>query len=368
MSLTTRCPANEAALRRLRHITATAVPRAVPQLSATPCAGTPISELEGEAIGRLSAVKVALLKIGERGVHLGSRAEVEKLFQQRSLEPVWVESEDAIPADATVLVTTGTPIGASVLAKMPKLKLLAVAFTGIDHIDVAACKARGVTVTNVPNYSTEATAELTIGLVLAQLRRLPKCHQIVQEGQWSSPPQDDLQSKTVGIVGVGKIGMRLAELFKAFKVKKLLGYSLTQEAEFTANGGMYTDSLAELFLDSDIVCVCVPLTQKTEGIISEKLLGLLRPECLLVNVSRGGVVDEAVLAKLLGQGRFRAALDVFRTEPLPKDDPLRAVHSDAILMTPHVGYQSLASLEKRLDGTVKNILAFLAGQAINSVA
>jgi len=331
-----------------------------------PCAGPTIRELEGEAIGRFAGVKVVLLRIGERGVPLASQAEVEKLFQQRSLQPVWVEEVDAIPPDAAILVTTGTPIGPAILDKAPKLALVAVAFTGVDHIDLLACRARGVKVVNVPNYSTDATAELAMGMVLSHLRRLPRCQQNVREGIWACPPQEDLQDKTVGIVGVGRIGMRLAELFKAFKVKGLMGYSLAQDSAFTAHGGMYVESLAGLFLDCDIIVVCLPLTAKTKGLISVKVLELLRPNCIFVNVSRGGVVDEAALAKLLAKGRFRAALDVFGTEPLPTGDALRAVPQDNLLMTPHVGYQSENSLSKRLDMTVKNILAFLAGQAINS--
>jgi len=309
-----------------------------------------------------------LLKIGERGVPLASREQVEKLFSQRGLEPSWVENVSEIPDDATILVTTGAPVGADVLAKAPKLRLVAVAFTGTDHVDTAACQAKGITVTNVPGYSTESTAELVLGLTLSHLRRLTQCQKIVQDGLWTMPPQDDLQAKTVGIVGVGKIGIRLAELFKAFKVKAILGYDpLAKVPEFTVQGGVYMDSLAGLFLDADIICVCCPLTTATESLISDRVMELLRPDSLLVNVSRGGVVDETALAKLLGEGKFRAALDVFSSEPLPKDNPLRSVSSDALLMTPHVGYQSTASLQKRLDATVKNILAFLAGQAINTV-
>uniref|UniRef100_A0A6T0Y8E2 Glycerate dehydrogenase n=1 Tax=Alexandrium monilatum TaxID=311494 RepID=A0A6T0Y8E2_9DINO len=350
--------AEKAALRRLRRVVG----------AVAPCAGPSIGELEGEAIGRYAAVKVVLLRIGERGVPLASKVEVDKLFQQRSLQPVWVEEVDDIPPDATIIVTTGTPIGPEILDKAPKLDLVAVAFTGVDHIDLPACRARGVKVVNVPNYSTDATAELAVGMVLSHLRRLPRCHQNIKDGIWACPPQEDLQDKTVGIVGVGRIGMRLAELFKAFKVKALMGYSLAQDAAFTANGGMYVESLAGLFLDCDIVIICLPLTTKTKGLISLKILELLRPECIFVNVSRGGVVDEAALAKLLSQGRFRAALDVFGTEPLASNDPLRTVPTDALLMTPHVGYQSENSLNKRLDMTVKNILAYLAGQAIHSIA
>uniref|UniRef100_A0A7S0FQF2 Glycerate dehydrogenase n=1 Tax=Pyrodinium bahamense TaxID=73915 RepID=A0A7S0FQF2_9DINO len=359
----------QTAARRLRRIVAAAAPQPVPPPGLpAPCAAAPsIAELEGEAIGRFAAVKVVLLKVGERGVPLASQGEVEKLFKQRSLEPVWVDQVNDIPEDAAVIVTTGTLVGAEILAKMPKLRLVAVAFTGVDHIDLAACKARGVKVANVPGYSTDATAELAIGLVLAHLRRLPTCQQSIKDGMWACPRQEDLQSKTVGLVGVGRIGMRLAELFKAFKVKALLGYSSSQDAAFTLNGGAYVESLAGLFLDSDIVIVSLPLTATTKGLISEKIMELLRPECILVNVGRGGVVDEAALAKFLAQGRFRAALDVFDEEPLPTNDPLRAVPEEALLMTPHVGYQSTASLQKRLDATVKNILAFLAGEAINSV-
>merc|ERR1719401_1941718 len=99
----------------------------------------------------------------------------------------------------------------------------------------------------------------------------------VHEGLWSCPPQDDLQSKTVGILGVGRIGLRLAALFNAFKVKGLLGFSLTKEDEFLAAGGKYTDSLAALFLDSDIIVVCTPLTDETKGLVSSQLMELLRP-------------------------------------------------------------------------------------------
>jgi len=361
-------PARKAAAERLRHIVAAVAPRPVGGVAPAPCAGPSLRELEGEAIGRYAAVRVVLLKIGDRGVPLASKAEVERLFQQRSLEPVWVEEVSQIPADATILVTTGTPIGSEILDKVPKLGLVAVAFTGVDHIDVAACRSRGVKVVNVPNYSTDSTAELALGMVLSHLRRLPRCHQNIQEGIWACPPQEDLQEKTVGIVGVGRIGLRLAELFKAFKVKGLMGYSMAQDAAFTASGGMYVESLAGLFLDCDIIVICLPLTAKTKGLIRGKLLELLRPNCIFVNVSRGDVVDEAALAKHVSKGRFRAALDVFGTEPLPADHALRAAPADSLLMTPHVGYQSDTSLSKRLDMTVKNILAYLAGQAINSVA
>jgi len=150
-------------------------------------------------------------------------------------------------------------------------------------------------------------------------------------------------------------------------VKRTIGYSLAQSKEFIAAGGQYVNQLSALFLEADIICVCVPLTRYSKGLVSKSLMNLLRPESLLINVSRGGVVDEAALASFLAKGSFRAALDVFNKEPLPADDPLRSVPEGSLIMTPHVGYQSQASLAERYDVTVKNILAYLAGQPVNSV-
>lgn len=318
----------------------------------------------------------------------GAKAEVEAMFKQRNLTPVFVQAVQDIPADATVIITTGSPVGPDVLAKAPSLKLVAAAFTGVDHIDLEACRARNIKVSNVPDYSTDATAELVVGLVLSHLRKIPQCQKTILDGSWAAPPQEDLSTKTVGIIGVGKIGLRLTELFKAFKVKGLRGYDpkalpdstsparypgwspkpqVPKDHDFSLMGGLFVDSLASLFLDCDIICVCLPLTSETTGLITAELMNLLRPNSLLVNVARGGIVDEEALAKLLNQGRFCAAMDVFSTEPLPQESPLRRVSPEFLLMTPHIGYQTRGSLEKRFDITLKNILAFLAGHPVNTV-
>merc|ERR1719471_425249 len=133
-----------------------------------------------------------------------------------------------------VLVTTGAPVDAGVLERTTKLKLVAVSFTGYDHVDVEACAERGVTVVNVPGYSTDATAELVMGLVLSSFRRIWDCDRGVRRGSWRAPPQETVQGKAVGIVGTGKIGLRLAELFRSFRVKSLLGFSLAQDPDFVA--------------------------------------------------------------------------------------------------------------------------------------
>lgn len=370
------------AMRRLRQITS--------QLAVKSCSSA-LVDVEGEAVSRFVSPKIVIMEFGERGVPLMplARDSVINAFKKRSLNVMFVDRPDLMPDDTTVIITSGAPVGLDLLSRLHYLKLVAVAFTGVDHVDLAACRRRGVVVCNVPDYSTNSTAELVLGLILSQLKRLPQCHDVIANGQWAAPPQDDLQSKTVGIVGVGKLGLRLACLFKAFGVKALRGYdpclsidynTKTEgypgwtpkvrsgpDPQFATLRGLFLDSLAGLFLEADIICICVPLTERTHGLISETLLNLLRPDSLLVNASRGAVIDELALARLLKEKRFRAALDVFGQEPLPLNSSLRSIPSDVLLMTPHVGYQSPASLEKRLDVTLKNILAFLAGSPINTV-
>jgi len=357
-------PSSEcAAQRRLQRITASVHP-----LSPVACVQQtiPIAEMLGQVYARSGGYKVCMY-VGDRGVALAQRSLVQEAFARGSLEVHWAESLGELRPDTDIIVTTGTAVGEDELSKCSKLSLIAVAFTGTDHVDFDACRAHGVTVINAPDYSTDSSAQLVLGLVLEHLNHLPACHATIQNAAWACPPQEDMQSKKVGIVGTGSLGVRCAELFKAFKVKGLIGYDLERNPGFLACGGTYLPSLAALFLDADIVVICLPLTNETRGLISERILQLLRPDSLLVNIGRGDVVDEVAMANLLKDRRFRAALDVFSREPLPADNPLRSVPADVLLMTPHVGYQSTTSLEKRFDATVKNILAFLAGQAMNVV-
>jgi D-3-phosphoglycerate dehydrogenase len=311
---------------------------------------------------------VALLNFDELGAPLADKEEIDRVFKWRNLEPLWVEKAEHFPGDASVLITTGTPVGSELLAKAPELKLVAVASEGYGHVDVDACKARGIAVVNVPGYSTDATAELALSFVLAHLRNLAACQKTLDEGFWTLPSQDKLSSKTVGLVGVGSLGLRLAELFNAFGVKALLGYSPTETAAFTELGGTYLVSLEELFRRSDVVCICCPFSPETKGLVSESLLELLSPSSVLVNVAHGGVIDEDALGRLLARGRFRAGLDVFATEPLPVNSSLRHMAAERLLTTPHVGYQTVECLEKRFDVTTKNILAFQLDQPLNRVA
>lgn len=370
---TVACP-EQVAARRLQHIVATIRPGQLEPvtsgLSPEACAQRnqqSIAEMEGAVYARAGGYKVTMYAVGDRGVSLAARPSVQEAFAKNNLEVTWAESFDALHEDTDIIVTTGAPVGRDVVEKCPKLALVASAFTGTDHVDVNACRAKGVTVCNIPAYATDSGAQLAIALVLENMNKLSACQATIQAGGWACPPQEDLASKKIGIVGTGSLGVRCAELFKAFNVSGILGYDMAESQAFLATGGTYTPSLAALFLDSDIIVNCMPLTEKTRGIISARLLQLLRPDSLLVTVGRGNVVDETAMATLLKERRFRAALDNFESEPLPADHPLRSVPSDVLTMTPHVGYQTPSTLDKRFSQTTKNILAFLAGQAINVV-
>jgi D-3-phosphoglycerate dehydrogenase len=328
--------------------------------------GWTLAEMEGRVFARAGGIKVAIYASGGRGVPLAARPSVQEAFRRGSLEVSWAENLTELDKDTDILVSTGAPVGQDVIAKCPKISMVVGALTGIDHIDLELCRARGITVTNIPEYASNSGAQLALSLVLEHLNCPSDCHAAIQAGGWRAPLQEGLQLKTVGIVGTGSLGVRCAELFKAFRVKSIIGFDVKSNPAFL-ECGTYTQSLAAMFLDADIVVLCLPLTPETTGIISSRILELLRPESLLVNIGRGAVVDEIEMAALLQKRRFRAALDVFSTEPLPDDHPLRSVPSDVLTMTPHVGYQTAESLGRRFEATVRNILAFIAGHAVNVV-
>eukprot|EP00437_Effrenium_voratum_P005920 CAMPEP_0181436290 /NCGR_PEP_ID=MMETSP1110-20121109/20773_1 /TAXON_ID=174948 /ORGANISM="Symbiodinium sp., Strain CCMP421" /LENGTH=362 /DNA_ID=CAMNT_0023559853 /DNA_START=61 /DNA_END=1149 /DNA_ORIENTATION=- len=270
------------------------------------------------------------------------------------------------PSDAWAIVTVTTPVTEAVLDKHPNCKLVAVSFTGFNHVDLEACKKRGISVVNVPAYSTDAVAELSVGLALAVYREIPASERTLRAGGWAhSAGGMEIRDKVVGVVGLGDIGLRTAELFKAFGPREILGWSRRPKPAFDALGKQV--SIEELFEKSDIVSLHVALNAETQGIIGRNLLERLRPEAVLINVARGGVCDQPVLAELLSQRRFRAGLDVFATEPIPADDPILKVPADQAVMIPHVAYKTVEALRRRMEITATNIRLFADGQARNVV-
>eukprot|EP00933_Yihiella_yeosuensis_P013168 TRINITY_DN12330_c0_g1_i1.p1 TRINITY_DN12330_c0_g1~~TRINITY_DN12330_c0_g1_i1.p1 ORF type:complete len:385 (+),score=73.45 TRINITY_DN12330_c0_g1_i1:87-1157(+) len=268
------------------------------------------------------------------------------------------------PSDAWALVTVTTPVTEEVLDRHPSCKLVAVSFTGFNHVDLEACKKRGISVVNVPAYSTDSVAELSVGLALSVYREIPAAERTLRDGGWAhSGGGMEIRNKVVGIVGLGDIGLRTAELFNAFGPKELLGWSRSQKPTFLGK----QVSLEELFDRCDIVSLHVALNAETQAMIGRSLLERLRPDSVLINVARGGVCDQEALADLLCKRRFRAGLDVFAVEPIPAEDLIRKVPTDQAVLIPHVAYKTVEALKRRMDITAENLRLFADGSPRNVV-
>lgn len=250
--------------------------------------------------------------------------------------------------DAEVAVISNIKLSAAVLSQCTKLRYLSVAFTGLDHIDLAYCKEHDIAVQNAAGYSTTAVSELAVGMMLDLLRNIVTLNEkIRQGGSRGTFLGRELRGKTVGIVGTGAIGTATARLLLAFGAK-VIAWSRTERPEVKALGVEYMP-LEALLQQSDIVSLHVPLNDETRGLIGEKELALMKPTALLVNTARGPVCDIAAVGKALVESRIAgAAFDVFEHEPpLPIDHLL--LSTNRCLTTPHVAFATEESFAARAD-------------------
>jgi phosphoglycerate dehydrogenase-like enzyme len=280
-----------------------------------------------------------------------------------------VEDDDTLIArsqEAEILMVGNLPLSAKVINAVPNLKMISVAFTGLDHIDLDACRERGVTVCNCAGYSTDSVAELAFGFMISLLRFVVQCDHVTRECKTRAGfIGNDLKGKTLGIVGTGAIGTRVAEIGKAFGCD-LIAYSRTPKAAVEALGVRYLE-LDDVLAQSDIVTLHLPLTDATRGIISREKLSLMKPSALLINTSRGPVVDIPALAEALDKKQIAgAALDVFETEPpLPEGYPL--FDKANALLAPHVAFATEEAFVRRADIAFANIECWLAGKPQNKI-
>lgn len=274
------------------------------------------------------------------------------------------EEKLARAKDADVLLVANAPLSADVIHAASHLQMISVAFTGVDHVPLDLCRARGIVVCNAQGYATDATGELAVGLMLACLRNIvPYDHVVREGGTLAGYTHNTLRGKTVGIIGTGAIGKKVAALTRAFGCD-VLGYSRHQDPEAVALGVEYC-TLEDLLRRSDIVTLHAPLTEQTRGLINRDRIALMKPTSILINCARGPIVDSRALADALNEGRIaKAGVDVFDTEPpVPSDDPL--LHAKNLILTPHVGFYSAESLAARADIVFDNIMAWLAGSPVN---
>lgn len=243
-------------------------------------------------------------------------------------------------------------------------RMIAVAFTGIDHVDLEECKRRGTMVCNCAGYSDVAVAELAVGLAIDVLRKVVPGDAAARSGRTSAGLVGaEIASKTVGIIGTGHIGTATGRLFKAFGAR-VLGYARHENPEATAAGIEYAE-LDELLAVSDIVSLHIPSNTQTRGFLSAERIAQMRDGAVLVNCARGAVVDNAALAEALRSGHLAGAgIDVFDMEPpLPADYPL--VGAPNVVLTPHVGFLTAESMERRAVIEFGNVTSWLAGAPRN---
>ena len=266
--------------------------------------------------------------------------------------------------DADVLMLANMPLAAQVLEEAKSLKFIDVAFTGVDHIPVAEAKRRGIAVSNASGYATQAVAELCISFMIHLLRNVDRTQERCRSGGTKDGLVGNLLcGKTVGIVGAGAIGKRVAALCRAFGCS-VLAFSRSAVSDPAIDAQV---SLDELLQRADIVSLHCPLTEQTRGMIGREQLAQMQRHAILINTARGGVVDSVALAEALERGEIAgAACDVFETEPpLPTDHPL--LHSPNTIVTPHIAFASEESMVQRAEIVFDNLYAWLDGHQINAV-
>lgn len=277
--------------------------------------------------------------------------------------------EDVIAriGNAEMILLNKVVITADIMDACPKMKYIGILATGYNVVDIAAAKARGIVVTNVPAYSTPTVAQFTFALLLEICHRIGHHSDAVHAGKWCACPDFsfwdfplmELQGKTMGIVGYGSIGKAVAQLARAFGME-VLAYSRHGAEEY------HTD-LDDLYARSDVVTLHCPLTSENAGMMNAETIVKMKDGAILINTARGGLINERDLADALKSGKlYAAASDVMGHEPLNADCPLLGL--DNMIITPHIAWAAREARQRLLDMVENNVRQYLAGSPINNVA
>ncbi len=272
--------------------------------------------------------------------------------------------------DAEVLLTNKVVLDAELIGALPALRHIAVMATGTNVVDLEAARARGVSVSNVPAYSTESVAQLVFAFLLDHASRVASHSPGVHSGEWSrrdwcywNEPLLELDGMTFGIIGLGVIGRSVARKAAAFGMK-VIAHTRTAPADPPA--GVEFVSLERVFRESDVLSLHLPLTDASRHLVNAERLGWMKPSAFVINTGRGPLVDEVALASALREGRIAGAgIDVLSSEPPPPDHPLFGAPNCRI--TPHIGWATPAARSRLIRELERNVEAFLAGAARNIV-
>ena len=275
-------------------------------------------------------------------------------------------------AEADIVITNKVPVSGQALQSAPRVKLIAVAATGTDIIDIEACRKRGIVVSNIRNYAINTVPEHTFALILTLRRSILSYRASVLKGRWQEAgkfcffdhPIRDLAGSTLGVIGDGVLGKAVADLGKAFGMRVLFSdYKGT-----TGMGPLYTP-FEQVLRQSDVITLHTPLIPTTRNMIGAAEFAVMERRPLLINAARGGLVDEDALAEALREGRLAGAgFDVATIEPPPKDHVLmRLLEMPNFILTPHVAWASREAIQSLADQLVDNVDAFVAGKPKNIV-
>ena len=284
----------------------------------------------------------------------------------KRLDAQGLEQLRAALPQAQGLLGASLRLDAQLLDLAPALEAVASVSVGVDNYDIDYLTERKVLLTNTPDVLTETTADTGFALILASARRVVELANLVRNGQWQKnvcPEQygTDVHGKTLGIIGMGRIGEALAQRGHFGFGMPVIYHSNSPKPAVEARFNAQYRSLDELLQQADFICLTLPLTAQTEGLIGAEQFALMRPESIFINISRGKVVDEAALIQALQEGQIRAAgLDVFEREPLELTSPLRQL--DNVVATPHIGSATHETREAMARCAVDNLLAALAGE------
>ena len=265
--------------------------------------------------------------------------------------------------DADIAIITNKPVSRKVIENT-KLELIDVAFTGVDHVDLEACKENNIKVLNASGYSDDSVAELVIGLAIGVLRKFDKNNENIFEGKSNPLLGSLIKGKTFGVIGTGNIGKKLIELLQVFGCN-IIAYSRTEKDDIKNLGVEYVD-LNTLLKKSDIVSLHIPNNKETKHFLGKEELDLMKEGAVLINCARGAVVDNDYLAKLLNGDKLRAGIDVFDMEPpLPEDYPLR--NAKNVLLTNHVAFYTEEAMQIRAEIVFDNLYSYLKGEIKNEI-
>lgn len=268
-------------------------------------------------------------------------------------------------ADADIVIVGWTNLTNEIIHSAKKLKMISIWATTCHYADLEAAKKRGIVVTHVPGYATESVAEYTMALMLAAIRKITLADKHIREGKFDYRPFGgrELAGKTLGLIGTGAIGCRVAEIARTFKME-VIGYDKYPDPKRARETGFRYVDINTLLKQSDVVSIHVTLNSETENLIGKEEIALMKKGAIIINTSQGKVVDERAMFQALKSGKLCCAgLDVLEEEPPPKNNPLFTL--DNTVLSPHIGFNTLEAEARCSDICVDNVVKFLEGKRQN---